>query len=102
MIRGLRRVGIMDVKHVAGMKKGKVMLYALSTCGWCKKTKALLNELGVEYDYTDVDLLKGDEQNEALKKIKKFNPECNFPTMIINDRKCIIGFKEDDIREALG
>jgi glutaredoxin len=91
----------MDMKHVAGKKKGKVMLYALSTCGWCKKTKALLNELGVEYDYTDVDLLRGAEQEEALKQIKKFNPECNFPTMIINDSKCIIGYKEDDIREAL-
>jgi len=92
----------MDIKHVAGKKKGKVMLYALSTCGWCKKTKALFSELGVEYDYTDVDLLKGDERNEALKIISKFNPEGNFPTIIINDRKCIVGFKEDDIREALG
>jgi glutaredoxin-like protein NrdH len=92
----------MDIKHVAGKKKGKVMLYALSTCGWCKKTKALLNELGIEYDYCDVDLLKGDEQDEVFKIIHKYNPEHNFPTMIINNRRCIVGFKEDDIRKALG
>jgi glutaredoxin-like protein NrdH len=89
------------ITHVDGQNKGKVMLYALSTCGWCKKTKALLNELGVEYDYTDVDLLKGAEQAAAIKEIQKYNPECNFPTMVINSKKCIIGFKEDDIREAL-
>jgi glutaredoxin len=92
----------MDVKHVAGKKKGKVMLYALSTCGWCKRTKVLLEELGVEYDFTEVDLLKGEEQEEALRKIKKFNNTGNFPTLIIDDKKCIIGYKESDIREALG
>jgi glutaredoxin len=92
----------MAITHVAGKKKGKVMLYALSTCGWCKKTKALLNELGVEYDFTDVDLLKGNEQTAAVGEIQKFNPDLNFPTMIINNSKCIVGFKEDDIRKELG
>jgi glutaredoxin-like protein NrdH len=92
----------MNVTHVAGNKKGKVMLYALSTCGWCQKTKALLNELGVEYDYIDVDLLRGSEQTAAIGEIQKFNPDCNFPTMVINDSKCIVGFKEDDIRKELG
>ena len=92
----------MAVNHVAGKKKGKVMLYALSTCGWCKKTRELLAELGVEYDYTYVDLLKGEEQNTVIKEIQKYNPACNFPTLVIDSKKCIIGFKEDDIREALG
>lgn len=92
----------MAVVHVAGSKKGQVMLYALSTCGWCKKTKALLNDLGVEYDYIDVDLLQGEEQAVVIKEITKYNPDCNFPTMVIDSKKCIVGFKEEDIREALG
>jgi len=91
----------MIVNHVAGKKKGKVMLYALSTCGWCARTKALLNELGVEYDYIDVDKLKGEEQSAAIREIQKYNPACNFPTLVIDSKKCIIGFKEDDIRGAL-
>ena len=92
----------MAIIHVDGKKKSKVMLYALSTCGWCKKTKALLKELEVEYDYTDVDLLKGVEQDMVVKEIMKYNPDSNFPTLVIDSKKCIIGFKEDDIREALG
>ncbi len=92
----------MTVNHVAGKKKGKVMLYALSTCGWCAKTKGLLNELGVEYDYIDVDLLKGEEQSAVIKEVMKYNPACNFPTLVINAKKCIVGFKEEEIREALG
>ena len=91
----------MDTEHVDGEDKGRVMLYALSTCGWCKKTKELLNELGVAYDYVYVDLLRGREQDDAINEIKKFNPACNFPTMVINDQKCIVGFNEDEIREAL-
>jgi glutaredoxin len=92
----------MNVTHIAGKNKGKVMLYALSTCGWCHKTKELLKELGIEYDYIDVDLLRGSEQTAAIGVIQKFNPDRNFPTMVINDKKCIVGFKEADIRKELG
>jgi glutaredoxin-like protein NrdH len=92
----------MDTEHVDGKDKGKVMLYALSTCGWCKKTRELLNELGVAYDFAYIDLLRGHEQDDAIKEIKQFNPACNFPTLVIDDDKCIVGFNEDDIREALG
>lgn len=92
----------MDTEHIEGEDKGKVMLYALSTCGWCKKTKELLNELGVAYDYAYIDLIKGAEQEAAIEEIKKFNPACNFPTLVIDDKKCLVGFNEDDIREALG
>jgi glutaredoxin len=33
--------------------------------------------------------------------VKKLNPNCSFPTIIIGD-KVIVGFKEDEIKEALG
>ena len=91
----------MNVEHVEGKDAGRVMLYTLSTCVWCKKTKALLKELGVAYDYIDVDLLSGSEEDEVVKEITKFNPDCNFPTMVINGKKCIVGFKKDEIREVL-
>lgn len=91
----------MTVNHVNGKNKGRVMLYALSTCGWCAKTKALLKELGVEYHYIDVDLLKGEEQRTIVEEIKEFNPACSFPTLVFDSQKCIVGFKEDEIRKAL-
>lgn len=89
------------MKHVEGRNKGDVTLYALSTCGWCKKTKGLLEEMNVDYHYVDVDLLQGADREEAVEEIKKWNPKCTFPTMVANDR-CIVGFKEDEIREAIG
>ncbi len=90
----------MTVEHVTGKNAGKVMLYALSTCVWCKKTRHLLDEMGVTYDYEYVDLLEGKAREDAMDKVRKWNPECTFPTTIING-KCIVGFKENEIREAL-
>jgi glutaredoxin-like protein NrdH len=92
----------MGVEHVAGKKMGTIMLYALSTCGWCAKTKELLRNLGVEFDYTYVDLLEGKEQDDAMDQIEKWNPSGSFPTLVINNKKSIVGFREEEIRGALG
>ena len=92
----------MALQHVAGKNKGHIVLYALSTCPWCKKTKKLLEDMGVEYYFGDVDLMTDTEKNEALRVIKKWNPNSSFPTMVIDDNKCIIGFQENKIKEVLG
>jgi glutaredoxin-like protein NrdH len=92
----------MTVVHVPGKKSHLIMLYALSTCVWCQKTKKLLDDLGVEYDYEYVDQLHGDEREKAIQKITAWNPSCSFPTLIIDNEKYIAGYKENEIREALG
>ncbi|MBA3046179.1 MAG: glutaredoxin family protein [Candidatus Thermoplasmatota archaeon] len=92
----------MKYEHIGGINKGKVMLFALSTCVWCKRTKQLLNTLGVEYDYIFVDQLQSAEKQETMGELEKWNPRCSFPTLVINDDKCIVGFKEDEIRAVLG
>jgi len=78
-----------------------VKMYSLSTCGHCKATKRLLNECQVKYEFTDVDLLQGEERAAILEDVKKWNPNCSFPTIIIGN-KVIVGFKEAEIKEALG
>lgn len=88
-----------EKKHVQGIKKGNVLIYALSTCQWCRRTKELLSEMGIDYYYIDVDLVTGDEQKEAIENIKKFNPACSFPTMVINERESIVGFDDEKIRD---
>ncbi len=91
----------MKIEHVNGENRGKVLLYALSTCGWCRKTKDFLKKLGVEYSYIYVDLVEESEKDKVIENVKKFNPRCSFPTIVINDKKCIVGYKEDEIREVL-
>jgi len=78
-----------------------VKLYSLSTCSHCKSTKKLLNDCTIKYEFVDVDLLEGDERKAILDDVRKFNPKCSFPTIIIGET-VIVGFKEKEIREALG
>jgi glutaredoxin-like protein NrdH len=89
------------VVHIPGKKSRHIMLYALSTCGWCQKTRKLLDDLGVEYSYEYVDQLQGDVKEEAIEKVSSWNPSCSFPTMVIDNKKCIVGYREDEIREAV-
>ncbi|MCC4770299.1 glutaredoxin family protein [Methanosarcina sp. DH2] len=88
--------------HISGVDRGKVVMYGLSTCVWCKKTKKLLTDLGVDFEYVYVDRLEGDEEDDAVEEVRRFNPSVSFPTTIINDEKAIVGFKEKEIRESLG
>ena len=88
-----------EKSHISGTKKGDVMLYALSTCQWCRKTKELLNELKVDYYYIDVDLVTGDDQKKLIEEIKRYNAACSFPTLVINERESIVGFDEEKIRD---
>jgi glutaredoxin len=78
-----------------------VKVFSLSTCSHCKSTKRFLDECTVKYEFIDVDLLDGDERKAILADVKKFNPRCSFPTVIIGDN-VIVGYKEDKIKEALG
>ncbi len=78
-----------------------VKIFSLSTCSHCKATKKYLSECTIKYEFIDVDLLKGDERKAIIEDVKKFNPRCSFPTIIIGD-KVIFGFKEKEIKEALG
>jgi glutaredoxin len=87
--------------HVPGkIVKHNVTLYALSTCGWCRKTKELLNANQIQYQYIDVDQCQGEERTEASNKVRELNPRGSFPTMQI-DGKVVTGFDEDRIRELL-
>lgn len=91
----------MEIKQVEGLYRGKIMLYALSTCVWCKKTKRLLNQLGVAYSYIDVDLAGESERRDIEDEVRRWNPACSFPTVVVDDSRCIVGYQEDELREVV-
>ena len=89
-------------KEVPGDDRADISLYTLSTCGWCRKTKDLLSDLGVAYRYIDVDLLQGEARSQAIEELSRWNPSRSFPTIVVNGERCIVGFREDQLREAVG
>jgi glutaredoxin len=78
-----------------------VKLYTLSTCSHCKATKKFLGTCAVKYEFDDLDMLNDEEREIILEEVKKLNRDCTFPTIVIGD-KVIVGFKEEEINEALG
>ena len=91
----------MEYEHVDGREKGKIVLYALSTCVWCRRTKKLLGELGVAYDFVFIDQKSSEEKELYKDEIRKHNPKCSYPTLVLNDERCIVGYQDTEIREAL-
>lgn len=90
------------MEHVKGKDKGKLMLYTLSTCIWCKKTKALLKELGVAFSYEDVDLLEGDDEDRVNAEIEGYTNNATFPLIILDGKKFVMGYEEEKIRKKFG
>jgi glutaredoxin-like protein NrdH len=78
-----------------------VTLYALSTCGWCRRTKELLDSLNVQYRYIYVDQTSGDERTEAMARVRELNPRGSYPTMEV-DGEAIAGYDEIRVNELLG
>ncbi len=79
----------------------KIRLYTLSTCSHCNRTKKFFRDAGIEVEFTDVDLLTGEQREKVMEEVRKLNPDCTFPTICIDDR-VVVGFNEERIRKALG
>ena len=87
--------------HVDGtVDRGKVILYALSTCVWCRKTRQFLEELGVAYDYEYVDLASAEVADEIDRKVTELQGRASYPTLITS-KGVIQGYRPDEIKELL-
>lgn len=92
----------MNISKVSGKNsKHKVMVYALSTCVWCKMTKQFLKDSDIEYEYVNVDLCTEEEKEKIRRDIQSKGGSLSYPTTIIDDKKLIMGFRKDLLKEAL-
>ena len=84
-----------------------VRLYALSTCPYCRMTKKFLDESGVEYELTEVDLLDGDTtdattpKGSAVAEVKRLSGGTSFPVLVAGD-EVVVGFNKSRIVQILG
>ena len=92
----------MNIIHVAGEDRAEILLYTLSTCVWCMKIKKWLDEEGLAYSYVDVDLESGAERETVMEELERWNPLCSYPTVVINQQECFVGFKPERLSELIG
>ena len=92
----------MKIVKVEGTnRKHKVLVYALSTCIWCKQVKGFLKSNDIEYEYVDVDLSSKEDKEKIRKHIDDLKGRFSFPTIIIDEENLITGHHEDRLRRAL-
>jgi glutaredoxin len=88
-------------KHVEGENRGRVLLFTLSNCTWCRQAKELLNTWGIEYDYVDVDLTETKDRLTLMEAIEEWDPACIFPTVIVNGQTCFSGCDKYKMKQVL-
>ena len=89
------------IKVPGSNNKHKVLMYAISTCGWCKRAKRLLNALDVEYEYVDIDLVTNEDRRKIRLDIQSRGGRLLFPTLIIDDKLLLTNPPEGKVREVL-
>ncbi|HLE75589.1 MAG TPA: glutaredoxin family protein [Candidatus Bathyarchaeia archaeon] len=93
----------MNFSKVSGKNgKHKVLVYALSTCAWCKMTKQFLKDNDIEYEYVDVDLCDEDDKVKIRQHIQNKGGNLGYPTIVIDDEILVTGFRKDKLKEVLG
>jgi glutaredoxin-like protein NrdH len=81
----------------------KITVYALSTCGFCKRAMAYLDGKDVAYRYIYMDQVPIETKNATKKVLKElFKADVAFPFAVIDEEKPLVGFIEPDWAKTLG
>ena len=78
-----------------------IVFFGLSTCVWCKRTRKFLEDQDIKFDFVYVDKLKGQEREEAIEQVRCWNSAVSFPTVVVGDDQCVVGYKPEKLKEVL-
>ncbi len=79
-----------------------VEVYALSTCGFCKRAIAFLNDQGIAHRYIHMDMIPLEVKNKAKEELKaQFKEHISFPYAVVDGKSTLVGFVEADWRKTL-
>lgn len=94
-------IGVKTIKVPGKNRKHKVLLYTLSTCGWCKLAKKFCRDNEIEYEYIDIDLCTQEDREKVRQDVLRRGGRITYPTVIIDDEILISGFHKDIMTEVL-
>jgi glutaredoxin len=78
----------------------KVIVYGLSTCPWCRKTKKFFTDHEIPLTYIDYDLADQATQERITQEVDRAGGS-GFPFVRIGDQ-VIVGYQPDRYSSALG
>jgi len=77
-----------------------VMLYTLSTCPWCRKTKKFFDERGVSYHFKDIDTLGRKDRKAVRDEVVELVGSLAYPVTVINGT-AVQGYDPDQFASLL-
>jgi glutaredoxin len=91
-------------KSIAGSStEHSITVYALSTCGFCKRAMSFLEDHGFAYRYLYVDTIPLETKTEIKAVLKeKFKENVAFPFAVIDGSSHLVGFIQPDWVRTLG
>lgn len=104
MFRG-EKIGMEQVvfEHEEGSRKPRdLVVYALSTCGFCRRGLDFLKKNNIDFQYVYVDTLEPSQKQDLKQQLtRKFKQQVLFPFVVLDDEEVMVGFKEQEWRKAL-
>jgi glutaredoxin len=78
----------------------KIIVYGLSTCPWCRKTKQYFTDHKTPFTYIDYDLADETTQEQIRQEVDAAGAS-GFPFVRIDDQ-AIVGYQPERYSNALG
>ncbi len=97
-------LGTLQYTAVEGSRKDhEITIFALSTCGFCKRAMSFLDGKGIAYRYIYVDRIPLETKTEVKRLLKEqYKVDVAFPFATIDGKKHLVGFIEPDWKLSLG
>ena len=88
----------LDFIEKEGVHREKdIVIFALSTCGYCKRALAFLDRRAIAYRYIYVDRIPFETKSEIKEELqRRFKENVAFPFAVIDGTSHLVGFIEAD------
>ena len=91
-------------KYVDGANgtEENILIFTLSTCGWCKKCKRYLDEKNMKYRYIDVDRIDSQDKAILIDYLRtNYQERIAYPFLVCESGHAV-GFDTKKYEELLG
>lgn len=73
----------------------EITVYALTTCGFCKRAFSFLDANNIAFKYVYMDKIDFDVKEKVKSLLKeRFNEHISFPYAVIDEKETLVGFVE--------
>lgn len=74
----------------------RITMYGAEWCGDCRRSKKLLDELGADYDYVDLET-----DASAADKARAISGRTNIPVIVFPDDSHVVEPSDAELREKI-